>query len=327
MQTYHTSSTENEPSILTRALRGDRRAVFARFGARPSHAPTEHLIAWAMRLQAYLTMAITLGILWVLIYDGLEFFRRISPIDFFTGTVWEPFGRPQLFGILPLVSGTMMIAAGASLVAIPLGLGTAVFLTLYAPRWFREIVTPLVEVLGGIPTVVYGYFALEVVTPLFQHVFPSMGVFNALSASIVVGLSILPMVSSLSSEAIRVVPTQIRNAGYALGLTKFHVVTRIIIPAALSGIVASFVLAFSRAVGETMAVTLAAGTSPNLHWNYLESIETMTAYIVQVSLGDTPSGSLEYYTIYAIGLTLFIMTFTFNLAALHIVRRFREVYK
>lgn len=327
MQTYQSSSPEREASILTRALTGDRKAVFSRFGARPSHALSERLIAWAMRSQAYLTMAVTLGILWVLLYDGLEFFRRVSPLDFFTGTVWEPFGHPQAFGILPLVSGTMMIAVGASAVAVPLGLGTAVFLTLYAPRWFREIVTPLVEVLGGIPTVVYGYFALEAVTPFLQRIFPTMGVFNALAASIVVGLSILPMVSSLSSEAIRVVPAQIRNAGYALGLTKFHVVTRIILPAALSGIVASFVLAFSRAVGETMAVTLAAGTSPNLNWNYLESIETMTAYIVQVSLGDTPSGSLEYYTIYAIGLTLFLMTFTFNLIALQIVRRFREVYK
>lgn len=313
--------------ILTRAIREDRKLVFSRFGQRPSSAKSEIVIFNLFRFFALLTIAVTVGIITVLVVDGLEFFRRVSAIEFFTGTKWGPFGEPKYFGVLPLVSGTMMVAIGSSAVAIPFGLGSAVFLTLYAPRAFREIATPIIEILGGIPTVVYGYFALDVVTPALQKIWPELNLFNALSASIVVGVSTLPMVSSLSAEAIRVVPASIRNAGYALGMTKFHVVTRIIVPAALSGIVASFILAFSRAVGETMAVTLAAGASPNMNWNYLESIQTMTAFIVQVSLGDTPAGSIEYYTIYAIGLTLFFMTFTFNILALQIVRRFREVYK
>jgi phosphate transport system permease protein len=320
-------SKSEQRRILTRAIREDRKTVFSRFGERPSYSKSEIIIRNFFRLNAYLTMAVTLGIIAVLLVDGVEFFRRVSAWEFFTGTVWSPFGQPKHLGVLPLISGTMMIAIGSSLVAIPLGMGTAIFLTLYAPRSFREIVTPIVEILGGIPTVVYGYFALDVVTPALQKIWPEMGLFNALSASIVVGISTLPMVSSLSAEAIRVVPSSIRNAGYALGMTKFHVVTRIVVPAALSGIVASFILAFSRAVGETMAVTLAAGSSPNMNWNYLESIQTMTAFIVQISLGDTPAGSIEYYTIYAIGLTLFVMTFAFNILALQIVRRFREVYK
>ncbi len=316
-----------ERSILTQAIREDRKKIFSRFGNRPSSSTSEIIIRNFFRINAYLTMAVTIGIIGVLLVDGMEFFRRVSAWDFFTGTVWSPFGEPKQLGVLPLISGTLMIAFGSSLVSIPLGMGSAIFLTLYAPKWFREIATPIVEILGGIPTVVYGYFALDVITPALQKIWPEMGLFNALSASIVVGIGTLPMVSSLSAEAIRVVPKSIRNAGYALGMTKFHVVTRIVVPAALSGIVASFILAFSRAVGETMAVTLAAGSSPNMNWNYLESIQTMTAFIVQISLGDTPAGSIEYYTIYAIGLTLFVMTFSFNILALQIVRRFREVYR
>ncbi|MCB1170820.1 MAG: ABC transporter permease subunit, partial [Leptospiraceae bacterium] len=201
--------------------------------------------------------------------------------------------------------------------------------TQYAPALVREVATPVVEILGGIPTVVYGYFALVTVTPILKALFgqDTVEVFNALSASIVVGISILPMVSSLSADSLRVVPISIKNAGYALGMSKFHVITKIAIPAAFSGIIASFILAFARAVGETMAVTLAAGATPTTAWDFFHGIQTMTAFIVQISLGDASAGSIEYFTRYALGLTLFILTFGFNFIATRIVRRFREVYQ
>ena len=314
-------------NLLTRAVTsGDRRSVFSRFGDRPSYSLKERSIRYFLRSLAYLTMAVTIAIIFVLLFDAIVFFQKASMLEFFTGTKWEPFGEPKKLGLLPLLSGTLMIAFGSAIVALPLGFGTAVFLTQYASPRFQAIVSPIVEILGGIPTVVYGYFALTGVTPFLQIFFPKIAVFNAMSASIVVGIGILPMVSSLSTEALKAVPKSIRNAGYALGLRKFHVVTKIIVPGATSGIVASFMLAFARAIGETMAVTLAAGASPNMDWDYLSSIQTMTAFIVQVSLGDTPAGSIEYYTIYAIGLSLFLLTFLFNFLAARFVRRFREVY-
>lgn len=305
----------------------DRRAIFTRYGKKPSYGLAERSIRYLLRSLAYLTMGVTIAIVFVLVVDAAYFFAEIGFVEFFLGTVWEPFGEPKHLGVWPLMSGTLMVAIGSILVAVPLGLGTAVYLTQYASARVANVIGPVVEILGGIPTVVYGYFALTSVTPWLGNVFEEIEIFNALAASIVVGIAILPMVSSLSAEALRLVPPAIRNAGYALGMRKFHVVTKIMIPAAFSGIVASVLLAFARAVGETMAVTLAAGATPNLNFNYLEGIQTITAFIVQISLGDTPAGSIEYYTIYALGLTLFFMTFLFNLLASRIVKRFREAYE
>lgn len=313
--------------LLTKAVRGNRTDVFSRYGERPSYSFTERAIRYTLRTFAYLTVFITIAIIAVLVADASQFFARVSPLKFFTGTEWQPFGEPKKLGVLPLISGTLMIAFGSALVSIPLGLGTAVFLTQFASKRVRQFVMPVIEVLGGIPTVVYGYFALATLTPALQNIFPTIEIFNAMSASIVVGIAILPMVASLSADALTVVPSSIRNAGYAIGMSRFHVIVRIVIPAAMSGIIASFLLAFARAVGETMAVTIAAGSTPSLAWNYLASVQTMTAFIVQISMGDTPAGSIEYYTIYAIGITLFLMTFLFNFAATFIIRRFRDVYQ
>jgi phosphate transport system permease protein len=321
------TDSEKADNILTRAVTsGDRRSVFSRFGDRPSYSLTERFIRYTLRSLAYMTIGITALIISVLVVDAMHFFEKYSFISFITETEWQAFGEPKKLGIWPLLSGTLMIATGSVAFAIPLGLGTAVFLTQYATPRIQSIVSPIVEILGGIPTVVYGYFAVTSVTPFFQKLFPSIEVFNALSASVVVGIAILPLVSSLSTEALLAVPASVRNAGYALGMRKIHVVTRVIIPGAVSGIIASVMLAFARAAGETMAVTLAAGSTPTMSWNYLKGIETMTAFIVQISLGDTPSGSVEYYTIYALGLVLFLITFLFNFLAVRFVRKFREVY-
>lgn len=319
---------DQQKKILTEAIEKKREEVFSRYGKAPSSAKSEIIIKYVLRFHGWITIFVTLAIAYVLLQDGITFFGKVSLIEFLFSTEWAPFGSPKKFGVLPLINGSLMVAFGAVIVGIPLGLGTAIFLTQYASRTVREILTPLIEILGGIPTVVYGYFALDIVTPLLKKfIFPQIEIFNALSASIVIGISIVPFIASLSSEAIRVVPQRIQSGAYALGLTKYHVITRVTIPAALSGIIASIILAFARAIGETMTVTLAAGANPKVGLNYLDSIQTMTAYIVQVSLGDTPYGSIEYYSIYAIGLTLFIVTFAFNLLALQIVRRFREEYK
>lgn len=234
--------------------------------------------------------------------------------------------EPRSFGVLPLVGGTLLIVVGAALIAIPIGLASAIYLAEYSSDQVRSVVKPILEVLAGIPTVVYGYFALTFITPLLEIVLPSTKIFNAASGSIVVGIMVLPMVASLCDDALRAVPSSLRQAGYALGATQFEVILRVALPAALSGIMASFVLAASRAIGETMAVTLAAGATPNLTFNPLESIQTMTAYIVQVSLGDTPAGTVEYQTIFAVASLLFAMTLSLNIFAQKILNRFREVY-
>lgn len=269
----------------------------------------------------------TAGIVAVLVYESLGFFREVTPWEFLTGTRWTPLFKPQHFGVLPLVAGSMLVAVGASLVALPVGLASAIYLAEYAPQAARKVLKPALEILAGIPTVVYGYFALTFVTPLIRQVLPETGVFNAASASIVVGIMIVPMVASLSEDAIASVPRSLREASLGIGATKHETVTRVVIPAALSGILASFILALSRAIGETMAVTLAAGATPKLTLNPLESIQTMTAYIVQVSLGDTPAGSIEYRTIFAVGLLLFLITLAMNIMSRLVLRRFREVYE
>jgi phosphate transport system permease protein len=228
--------------------------------------------------------------------------------------------------VLPLLVGSLLIALIASLIAVPIGLGSAIYLSEYSPRRVRNTLKPILEILAGVPTVVYGYFALTFVTPLLRFVIPGLGIFNALSAGIVVGVMILPLIASLSEDAMTAVPRSLRQGAYALGATRLEVATRVVTPAALSGIVASFILAVSRAIGETMAVVLAAGMTPQLTFDPRESIQTMTAYIVQVSLGDTPSGSLSYRTIFAVGTTLFLVTFAMNIASHWFVRKFRLVY-
>jgi phosphate transport system permease protein len=261
-----------------------------------------------------------------LLYQGYGFFNEVSPWEFLTGTRWTPILKPRSYGVLPLVSGTLLVTLIAAMVALPVGLMTAIFLSEYAADKVRRIIKPILEILAGIPTVVYGYFALTFVTPLLQNVFNDLLVFNALSAGIVMGVMIIPMVSSLSEDAMISVPRNLREAAYALGATRYEVSLRVVIPAALSGIIAAFIIAISRAIGETMLVTIAAGATPRMALNPLEGVQTMTAYIVQLSLGETPVGSLEYNTIFAVGLVLFCMTLLMNLLGFWIVRRFREAY-
>lgn len=287
----------------------------------------EGLIHFSLFICASVSVLVTVGIVFVLLYESVQFFFDVSIIEFLTGTRWTPLLKPQHFGILPLMCGTMLVAGGAAIVAVPIGLGTAIYLSEYASPRFRDIVKPMLEILAGIPSVVYGYLAIVFVSPIIRYLFPSAGVFNAASACIVVGIMILPMIISLSEDILQSVPLSLRGAAFALGANKFEVTVRVVVPAALSGIIASFLLAISRAIGETMAVTLAAGATPKLTLNPLESIQTMTAYIVQVSLGDTPTGTVEYRTIFAVGLMLFITTMTMNIMAQYILSRVGENYE
>lgn len=278
-------------------------------------------------LCALLSIFTTLGIILTLSFETFEFFREISPLEFLFGTRWAPLLVPRSYGVLPLLGGTLMIVVGSALIAIPVGLGSAIYLSEYASENTRKRIKPVLEILAGVPTVVYGYFALTSVTPLLRAILPSTNIFNAASASVVVGIMILPMVASLCDDALSAVPRSLREAGHALGATRLEVSTQVVLPGALSGVLAAFVLAASRAFGETMAVTLAAGATPNLTLNPLESIQTMTAYIVQVSLGDTPAGGIEYKTIFAVGALLFVITLGMNVMAHKIMRRYREVYE
>jgi phosphate transport system permease protein len=288
----------------------------------------EALIQGFCFLCAAVSILTTLGILYTLLAETLAFFRApgVSVREFFLGKEWAPTFRDAKFGIQPLVAGTLMITVGAALIALPLGLMSAIYLSEYAHPRVRTILKPILEILAGVPTVVYGYFALFHITPLLRKFIPDVEVFNALSGCIVVGVMILPLVSSLCEDALTAVPRGLREGAYGLGSTKFEVTTRIVVPAALSGVSAAFILAISRAVGETMAVTLAAGQTPNLTLDPRESIQTMTAYIVQISKGDTPAGSTAYLTLFAVGMTLFLMTMALNIAAHWLVKRFRMVY-
>ncbi len=287
----------------------------------------EQVIGSFLFLSAAVSTLVTVGIVAVLFTETVAFFRAVSPVDFFTGTEWTPLFQNPRFGVLPLLSGSFLVAAGAAVVAIPLGLLSAIFLSEYSGPRLRGVLKPLLEILAGIPTVVYGYFALTFITPLLRTVLPETDVFNAASAALVVGIMIVPTVSSLSDDALRAVPKALRQGAYGLGATKFEVSTRVVVPAALSGILASFILGISRAIGETMAVTIAAGNMPNLTLNGLESIQTMTAYIVQASLGDTPHGSIGYQTLFAVGMTLFVITLAMNVLSQWVMARFREEYQ
>jgi phosphate transport system permease protein len=275
---------------------------------------------------AMVSVLTTLGIIGVLARETILFFSKVSPAEFFTGTDWSPTYANPKFGILPLVAGTLMITVGSAIIAVPFGLLVAIYLSEYSATKVRRILKPTLEMLAGIPTVVYGYFALITITPLLRKFIPDVQIFNAASGAIVVGIMILPLVSSLCEDALSAVPKSLRDGGYALGSTKYEVTTKITVPAALSGIMAAIVLAVSRAIGETMAVSLAAGQTPKLTLDPRQSIETMTAYIVQISRGDTPEGSTAFQTIFAVGATLFVATMLLNILARKLVRRFRQVY-
>lgn len=285
------------------------------------------MIGAALFLCSAVSILTTAGIIAVLIYESAAFFRHVPIVEFLTGTQWTPLFIDQRFGILPLLTGSLLIAAGAAIVALPLGLAAAIYLSEYAHERVRRWLKPILEILAGVPTVVYGFFALTFVTPIIRSVAPGTDVYNALSASIVMGIMIIPMVSSLSEDAMSAVPRSLREAAYALGATKFEVAVRTVVPAALSGIIASFILAVSRAIGETMIVTIAAGAQANLTLNPLRSVQTMTAYIAQTATGEAPHGSIEYQTIFAVGLTLFAITLLMNILSLMVLRRFREVYE
>lgn len=286
----------------------------------------EAVVHGALLTCALVSIATTIGIVVVLLVEASQFFREVSIVEFLTGTEWAP-KLSHKFGILPLLCGTLLVTAGAAVIALPIGLLSAIYLSEYASNPVREVVKPVLEVLAGIPSVVFGYFAVVTISPWIRNVFPSAGVFSALSASIVVGFMILPMIVSLSEDVLRSVPRSLREAAYALGATKLDVTIKVVVPAAISGIVAAFLLALSRAIGETMAVTLAAGNRPNLTLNPLESIQTMTAYIVEVSQGDTPAGTIEYRSIFAVGLALFVVTMFLNVLSQWFVARVREKYE
>ncbi|MEE3013263.1 MAG: phosphate ABC transporter permease subunit PstC [Chloroflexota bacterium] len=287
----------------------------------------ERAVASVLFLSTLLSVLVTVGIVAVLLVEAIAFFADVSVFEFITGTRWTPLFSSKQFGVLALVAGTTLTAVMAMVVALPLGLLSAIYLSEYAPGSVRKVVKPILEVLAGIPTVVYGYFALLFVTPILRYISGDISVFNAMSASIVMGIMILPMVSSLSEDAMRSVPRNLREGAYALGSTKLEVSTLVVVPAALSGIVSAFILAVSRAIGETMIVTIAAGQNPTFTLNPFVPIETMTAYIVQVSQGDVPAGSIEFKTIFAVALLLFTITLLMNLLSQFVVSRFREEYE
>lgn len=287
----------------------------------------EKIIPIGLFLAASISVLTTFGIVFTLIFETVEFFTRVSITDYLFGKEWLPFsGKEPLYGILPLILGTFKVTLIAILVAVPFGLGAAIYLSEYASERVRKTIKPILEVLAGVPTIVYGFFALTFVTPILQAIIPSLKIFNAVSPGIVVGIMVLPMIASMSEDAMSSVPKSIREGALGLGATKLEVSLKVVLPAALSGIIASVVLAVSRAIGETMIVSLAGGSTPRFDFGVTDSIQTMTAYIVQVTTGDAGYGTTIYYSIYAVGFTLFIFTLTMNLLATYISKRFREEY-
>lgn len=287
----------------------------------------EKIVPFLLLLTAIVSVLTTIGIVLTLIVETFIFFERVSIVEFLTAQKWYPFSQTAgSFGILPLVLGTLKVTVIAVIVAVPIGIGTAIFLSEYASDRTRRIIKPILEVLAGIPTIVYGFFALTFVTPILREIIPSLEIFNALSPGIVIGIMITPMIASLSEDALSSVPNSIREGAIALGSTKLEISVKVILPAAISGITASIVLAISRAIGETMIVAVAGGSTPNMNFDVTSSIQTMTAYIVQVSQGDAGYGTTIYYSIYAVGFTLFLFTLVMNLFASFISRRFREEY-
>jgi phosphate transport system permease protein len=287
----------------------------------------EDVVKGLLGVCALISVATTVGIVVALFVPAFEFFQDVSLADFFTGRDWAPLFEPARFGVLPLIAGTLLVTAIASVVAMPLGLGAAIYLSEYASPRMRGLLKPALEILAGIPTIVFGYFALTFVTPLLRDLGIEVDIFNTLSAGLVMGVMLMPTVASLSEDAMGAVPRDLRDGAYALGSTKMQTATRVVVPAAFSGIVASFVLAISRAVGETMIVLIAMGQQPNLTFDPREAAETMTAFIAATGAGDVPTGSLEYKTIFAVGATLFVLTLVMNVFAIRLVRKYREVYE
>ncbi len=320
-------STPSSPPTTTAedaTARGERPAADLR--QRVYDSPKEQAIKYALGACAFISVLTTLGIAAVLIIESIPFFQSVPFSEFFGDTRWTPQFADKHFGIWALLSGTLLVTVISAVVALPVGLASAIFISEYASKWVRKVLKPGLELLAGVPTVVYGYFALTFVTPLLQAAIPGLGVYNALSGGIVVGIMIIPMVASLSEDALQAVPDSLGAAAYALGSTKYEAVVRVKVPAAFGGIMASFILAVSRAIGETMIVTLAAGATPKLTLDPRESIQAMTAFIVQVSKGDTPQGTIEYQSIFAVGLVLFLITLAMNIVANRITRRYQEQY-
>ncbi|WP_114353710.1 phosphate ABC transporter permease subunit PstC [Saliterribacillus persicus] len=284
----------------------------------------EKLVPIFLFICAFISVGTTAGILFSLLRESITFFSNVSIFDFYLGTEWSPWS--DRFGVAPLITGTLLITFIAICVALPIGIAAAIYLSEYATPKARKVIKPILEILAGIPTVVYGFFALTFVSPLLGNIFTDMRIFNALSAGVVVGIMIIPMIASLSEDAMSAVPNNLREGALGLGATKFEVTLRVILPAAFSGIVASVVLAVSRAIGETMIVTIAAGATPNMTFDMTQSIQTLTAFIVQGATGDTSYHSDIYFSIYAVGITLFVFTLLMNILAQYISRRFREDY-
>lgn len=287
----------------------------------------ELIIEKSLLSSALVTIAVTVGIILVLAIEAFLFFKEVSIFDFLTDTQWTPLFTEKHYGILPLLSGTLLTTFIAISVALPIGLSISIYLSEYAPRSFRKTIKPLLELLAAVPSVVYGFFALVVVTPYLQQFMPSLSGFNSLSAGIVMGIMIIPFVSSLSEDALFAVPKALREASYGMGATRLQTAFKVVVPAASSGIIVSIILAISRAIGETMIVAIAAGQQPRLTLDPTVPVETITAYIVQVSLGDVQHGSLEYRTIFAAGITLFVFTFLLNTVSFRIRKKYREKYE
>ena len=300
--------------------------VSARLAKKKTRHIRERIIEGVLFLCASVSIAITLGIVVILVSESWQFFKHISLFDFLTDSQWTPLFDDAHYGIMVLLSGTIVSSFVALAVAIPLGTMIAIYLSEFAPFSVREIAKPFLELLGGVPTIVYGYFALLYVTPALQFFFPGLPGFNLLSAGLVMGIMIIPYVSSVSEDAMRSVPMAMREGSYAMGATRFQTSVRVVTPAAFSGIAAAYILGISRAVGETMIVAVAAGMQPNLTWNPAEPAATITAYIVQVALGDLPHGSIGYQTIFAAGLTLMLLTLFFNVVGHFLKRRYRQAY-
>ncbi|MFW6209281.1 MAG: phosphate ABC transporter permease subunit PstC [Spirochaetota bacterium] len=292
----------------------------------------EHLVRFIFFSFAFLSVITTVGIVVVLLADSAIFFSEVSIFEFFTGTKWSPTIRPESFGVLPLISGTLTFTLVTSLIAIPTGLLAAIYLSEYANEGVRSVLKPALEVLAGIPTVVYGYFALVYITPILKGFIPQLSTFNVLSASIVVGIMIIPTIASISEDAMRAVPDTLRHAAFGLGVTKFQVTTSVVVPSALSGIVSSFILGISRVIGETMAVTIAGGNrSRMVNWlkpgeTLFEPVQTMTAAMVEIGVSDVTGDSVAYRSLFAVGLTLFAMTMVLNMVSAYIKRKYREKY-
>jgi phosphate transport system permease protein len=308
------SSVSDLPQVSDRLARNAMRKL------------SERLIETVLFAAAAVSVLTTLGIVYVLVSESIVFFHQVGIVDFLTDTQWTPLFDDAHYGIMVLISGTLVSSAVALALAIPMGTVIAIYLSEFANPKVRELAKPVLELLGGIPTIVFGYFALLIVTPLLQKVFPELPGFSLLSAGLVMGIMIMPYIASLSEDAMRAVPMSLREGSYAMGATKLHTAIHVVVPAAVSGLTAACILGISRAVGETMILAVAAGMQPNLTWNPMEPAATITSYIVQVALGDLPHGSLAYQTIFAAGLTLLLITLSFNILGQWLRRRYREAY-